>query len=127
MELREGLRAEASVVVGDEDTAVRLGSGDVPVLGTPRLLALAESATVRAIGPYLDGAKTSVGTRVELEHRAASPVGVRVTVEAELTEVDGARLVFAFRATDERGAVVGDGRVERVVVDRERFLARLGR
>lgn len=127
MELMEGLRAEASVVVGDEDTAVRLGSGDVPVLATPRLLALAESATVKAIGPHLDGAKTSVGTRVELEHRAASPVGVRVTVEAELTEVDGARLVFQFHATDERGTAVGNGRVERIVVERERFLGRLAR
>ncbi|MFG2087834.1 MULTISPECIES: thioesterase family protein [unclassified Spirillospora] len=127
MELKKGLRAKTSVVVEEADTAVRLGSGDVPVLGTPRLLALAEAATAKAVEACLDEAMTSVGTRVELEHRAASPVGVRVTVEAELTDVDGARLVFAFSAADERGTVVGDGRVERVVVDRERFLARLGR
>ncbi|NKZ02606.1 thioesterase family protein [Actinomadura latina] len=65
-----------------------------------------------------------MGTRVELEHRAASPVGVRVTVEAQLEEVDGKRLVFAVTAVDERG-VVGDGRIERVVVERDGFLARL--
>lgn len=125
MELRKGLRAELSVVVEEADTAARLGSGDVPVLGTPRLLALAEAATVKAVGPCLDENRTSVGTRVELDHRAAGPVGMRVTVEAELAEVDGARLVFEVSATDERGTVVGDGRVERVVVDRDRFLARL--
>ncbi|MGH3244082.1 MAG: thioesterase family protein [Spirillospora sp.] len=125
MELRPGLRAEKSVVVGDEDTAVRLGSGDVPVLGTPRLLALAEEVTVAAVEGRLEEGRTCVGTRVELEHRAASPVGMRVTVEAELLEVDGARLVFECTAIDGRGTVVAAGRIERVVVDRERFLARL--
>ncbi|MFB4305615.1 thioesterase family protein [Actinomadura sp. GTD37] len=112
-------------MVGDVDTAVALGSGDVPVLATPRLLALAEAATVAALAGRLGGGQTSVGTRVEAEHRAASPVGARVTVEAELEEIDGKRLVFGFRAVDERGSVVGSGRVERVVVDRDRFLARL--
>lgn len=121
-----GLRGVVSVVVGGEDTAVRVGSGDLPVLGTPRLLALAEAATVEAVAG-LGAGRTSVGTRVELEHLAASPVGMRVTVEAVLTEVDGGRLVFEFGATDARGVVVGKGRVERVVVDRERFLARLPR
>ncbi|MBB4778312.1 putative thioesterase [Actinomadura catellatispora] len=87
---------------------------------------MAEGATVEAVAGLGDG-RTSVGTRVELEHLAASPVGMRVTVEAVLTEVDGARLVFEFEATDERDVVVGKGRVERVVVDRERFLARLPR
>lgn len=123
MELRRGLRAETSIVVGDEDTAVSMGSGDVPVLGTPRLLAVAEAATVEAVAHHLEQGETSVGTRVELGHRRASPVGVRVTVEAELREVDVARLVFAFSAADESGTVVGDGVIERVVVDRERFLA----
>jgi fluoroacetyl-CoA thioesterase len=125
--MRAGLGAEVEIVVGDDDTALRLGSGDVPVLGTPRLLALAEAATVKAVASYLGEGETSVGTRVELEHRAATPTGVRVTVVAELQQVDGARLVFGVEATDERGVVVGKGRVERVVVDRERFLARLAR
>ncbi|WP_433227847.1 thioesterase family protein [Actinomadura formosensis] len=124
MELKAGLRAETSLVVGEEDTAVHAGSGDVPVLGTPRLVALAEAATVEAVAGRLAGGRTSVGTRVEMRHLAASPVGARVTVEAVLEEVDGKRLVFGVRAVDERGAV-GDGRIERVVVDRERFLARL--
>ncbi|HEY8479428.1 MAG TPA: hotdog domain-containing protein [Spirillospora sp.] len=120
--VRKGLRGEVSVVVGDEDTAVRVGSGDVPVLATPRLLALAEAATVEALRGHLGPGETSVGSRVELRHLAPSAVGVQVTVEAGLDEVDGPRLVFGVVARDERGVVVGRGRVERVVVDRERFL-----
>src|SRR5499427_6713239 len=76
------------------------GSGDVPVLATPRLLALAEAATVAAISPHLAPGMTSVGTSVSLEHRRASPVGAEVVVEAELTEVDGRRLMFSFIARE---------------------------
>ncbi|MEU5876776.1 hotdog domain-containing protein [Spirillospora sp. NPDC047279] len=125
MPLQPGLRAETHVVVGPDDTAEHVGSGDVPVLGTPRLLALAEAATVEAVASRLEPGQTTVGTRVELDHRVASPVGARVTIEAELTEVDGRRLVFAVRAAGESGAPVADGRIERVVVDRQRFLARV--
>lgn len=122
--MKPGLHGQVSIVVGDADTAIAAGSGDVRVLATPRLLALAEAATVEAVRDHLGDGRTSVGTRVELEHRAASPVGARVTVEAELEEVDGRRLVFGVRAVDARG-VVGIGRIERAVVERERFLARL--
>jgi predicted thioesterase len=104
-----------------------MGSGDVPVLATPRLLALAEAATVAAVAPQLADGLTSVGTSVSLEHRRASPVGAEIVVEAELTEVDGSRLVFDFIArvdgTDE-DLVLGAGTVERVVLDRKRFIAR---
>jgi fluoroacetyl-CoA thioesterase len=125
MELTAGRRAEITVVVGEQDTAAALGSGDVPVLGTPRLLALAEAATVRALDGALAPGQTSVGTSVRLEHTAASPVGMRVTVTAELTAVDGRRLAFAVEAVDGAGTVAGLGTVERVVVDRDKFLARL--
>ncbi|MEV5325633.1 thioesterase family protein [Nonomuraea fastidiosa] len=127
MTLAPGLRAQLSTVVEMADTAKEIGSGDVPVLATPRLLALAEAATVRAVGRHLAPGETSVGTRVALDHLAASPLGARVQVGVELTEVDGRRLVFAFEAHDERGAVVGKGTIERVVVDRARFLARTTR
>ncbi|GAA3712552.1 thioesterase [Nonomuraea antimicrobica] len=126
MTLAPGLRAQLSVVVEMDDTAKKLGSGDVPVLATPRLLALAEAATVRAVHRHLAPGETSVGTRVELEHLAASPLGSHVQVGVELTQVDGRRLVFAFEAHD-RQAVVGKGTIERVVVDRTRFLARATR
>jgi fluoroacetyl-CoA thioesterase len=125
MELTAGRRAEITVVVGEQDTAAALGSGEVPVLGTPRLLALAEAATVLALDGALAPGQTSVGTSVRLEHTAASPVGMRVTVTAELTAVDGRRLAFAVEAVDGAGTVAGLGTVERVVVDRDKFLARL--
>ncbi|MEV5414415.1 hotdog domain-containing protein [Thermopolyspora sp. NPDC052614] len=124
MTLSLGARAQILVMVERGDTATRVGSGDVPVLATPRLLALAEAATVQAVRDGLEPGQTSVGTRVELEHRAASPVGAHVEIVAELTEVDGRRLVFSFIARD-RDRVVAAGVIERVVVDRERFLAKL--
>ena len=132
--LAPGLSAAVRAVVTDADTAELAGSGDVPVLATPRLLALAEAATVAAVAPYLPPGATSVGTSVSLEHRRASPVGAEVEVEAELTEIAGRRLVFSFIARDTRlaspdgggeHAVVGAGTVERVMVDRGAFLARL--
>jgi predicted thioesterase len=106
-----------------------MGSGDVPVLATPRLLALAEAAAFAAVAPQLAEGLTTVGTSVSLEHRRASPLGAEIVVEAELTEVAGSRLVFRFIArvdgTDE-DVVLGAGTVERVVVDRARFVARVG-
>ncbi|TMR31548.1 thioesterase [Nonomuraea zeae] len=108
------------------DTAKKAGSGDVPVLATPRLLALAEAATVRAIEQHLAPGETSVGTRVEMEHLAASPLGRHVQIGVELTQVEGRRLVFAFEAHDKH-TVVGRGTIERVVVDRAKFLARATR
>ena len=136
MELAPGLLAELRIVVSEADTAIAAGSGDVPVLATPRLLALAEAASVAAVEPHLAAEMTSVGTAASLEHRRASPVGAEIVIEAELTEVAGRRLVFSFivrHSPSEPGAeaeedlVVGAGTLERVVVDREKFLARLVR
>jgi fluoroacetyl-CoA thioesterase len=137
MGLAAGLRASVRIVVSDGDTAISAGSGDVPVLATPRLLALAEAASVAAVAPQLAPTQTSVGTGVSLEHRRASPVGAEVVVDADLTEVDGRRLVFSFIARqtsparpgtdDGADLVVGAGTVERVVVDRATFLARVTR
>jgi fluoroacetyl-CoA thioesterase len=128
--LAVGLRATVRAVVTEADTAEAMGSGDVPVLATPRLLALAEAATVAAVAPELEDGFTTVGTRASLEHRRASPLGAAIVVEAELTEMDGPRLVFGFIArvdnTDE-DLVLGAGTVERVVMDRKRFIARAGR
>lgn len=126
MTLAPGARATITITVGQEDTAIAVGSGQVPVLATPRVLALAEAATCAAVADRLAPGQTSVGTRVSLEHRAASPVGAHVEITAELTEVDGRRLVFAFTARD-GDRLLADGTIERVVVDAGRFLARLGR
>jgi fluoroacetyl-CoA thioesterase len=162
MGLAVGLRATVRHVVTEADTAIRAGSGDVPVLATPRLLALAEAACVAALESHLDAGMTSVGTGVALEHRRASPVGTEIEVEAELTELAGRRLVFGFivrhlrpgasggpggdaaagggpagASTAGKGPadggprgdedlVVGAGTVQRIVVDRAKFLARAG-
>jgi predicted thioesterase len=154
MGLAAGLRATVRHVVTEADTAIEAGSGDVPVLATPRLLALAEAACVAALESHLDQGMTSVGTGVGLEHRRASPVGAEIEVEAELTELAGRRLVFGFVARHVRPVpgpagsgpggggpgggspggdadgdddlVVGGGTVERIVVDRAKFLARAG-
>jgi fluoroacetyl-CoA thioesterase len=117
--------ATLSFSVTDLDTALAVGSGDLPVLGTPRLLAWMEAATCAAVAGSLDGA-TSVGTRVSVEHLAASAVGEPVQVSATLVHRDGRLLRFAVEATDGRGRLVGQGEVTRVAVDPERFLARLG-
>src|SRR5271156_6459625 len=132
MALAPGLRSFERIVVADTDTAVAMGSGDVPVLGTPRLLALAEAAAVAAVRPSLEPGQTSVGTSAVLEHNRPSPLGAEVVVEAELTEVDGRRLVFRFMARhtrvpgspDDRSLVVAAGTLERVIVDRDGFSSR---
>ena len=123
---RPGQAAEQSYVVDESDTATALGSGDVPVLGTPRLLAWLEAATVRAVMDGLPDGATSVGTRVDLEHVAASPVGVTVTVKAELVAVDGRLVQFDVVALHPDGELVAHGRITRVNVDRARFVARSG-
>ena len=111
--------------VGGQDTAAALGSGSLPVLGTPRLLAWVEAATCAALADELPPGRTSVGSRVHLEHRAASGVGEEVTVTAELQHRDGRLVRFEVVAEDRRGRVVGLVEVTRVVVDVDRFLARL--
>jgi len=123
--------AEAALqfTVTDADTAAAVGSGSLPVLGTPRLLAWCEAATCAAIDPGLAPGETSVGTRIQLEHLAPSAVGQTVEVTARLSYVDGRlrRFSVAARNIGESGpgALVGSGEVTRVVVDGERFLARI--
>jgi predicted thioesterase len=111
--------------VGPGDTAAALGSGDVEVLATPRLLAWCEAATVAASGPGLPVGQTSVGTRVQLDHVAATPVGGAVTVTAQLEHADGRLVRYAVSAVDRSGRLVATGEVTRVIVDRERFAARI--
>ncbi|WP_442934520.1 thioesterase family protein [Micromonospora sp. CPCC 205546] len=121
--LTPGLIARVELTVTDADTAQAVGSGDVPVLGTPRVLALAEAATVAATATRMPAGSTTVGTRVELDHRAATPVGRTVVAQARLTEVEGRRLRFEVSVHD-GDETVAEGRVERVLVDRQRFVAR---
>jgi len=114
------MEATLTFSVAEADTAMALGSGSLPVLGTPRLLAWCEAATCAAIDPTLEPGTTSVGTRVELEHRAASPVGAEVRVTASASYVDGRLHRFSVLAEqlgpDDAAKVVGTGEITRVVV-----------
>jgi predicted thioesterase len=126
MELPEfapGLSARVELTVTEADTAQSLGSGDVPVLGTPRVLAIAEAATVAATARQLPGGVTTVGTRAEVEHRAPTPVGRRITALATLAKVDGRKLLFEVAVRDGED-LVAEVRVERVILDRQRFIAK---
>lgn len=116
--------ATVTFTVTDDDTAAALGSGSLPVLGTPRLLAWCEAATCAAIEPTLSDGSTSVGTRVSLEHLAPSGVGAAVEVTASLAHVDGRLHRFTLAARS-AGRLVGSGEITRVVVDADRFVSRL--
>lgn len=124
MEFPTGLTASVELTVTAADTAESLGSGDVPVLATPRVVALVEAATVAAVAGHLTEGQTTVGTRVVLDHHAASLVGATVVAQARLASVDGRALGFDV-TLHEGTTVAAQGRVERVVVDRERFLAKV--
>jgi len=123
--LTPGLTATADLTVSATDLAPAHRSGDVPVLATPRLVALCEEATVAAVAAHLGPGETTVGTSVELEHLAPSTAGEAVTATAILEEIAGRRLGFAVTAR-RGGLLVARGRIERVVVDRARFAARAG-
>ena len=118
-----GLSARCSMVVGEQDTAIAVRSGDVPVLATPRLLALCEETACRAMGQRLGPGRTSVGAGVQFDHLAPVRVGSTVEAEATLDKVEGRRLIFTVTVADDAG-LVGAGRMTRVIVDVEGFLAK---
>jgi predicted thioesterase len=119
-------RGRVELTVSRADTAAAVGSGDVPVLATPRVVALCEEAACAAVADQLAAGQTSVGTWISLEHLAPTPVGGRVVAEAVLAASDGRRFEFELKVTagDE---LVARGQHRRQVVDRQRFLARLAR
>ena len=115
--------------VGDGDTARAMGSGDLDVLATPRLLAWCEAATMAELADrlaeQLPSERTSVGSRVRLEHLAATPVGGVASVTAELDHQDGRLVRFSVSAVDRSGRLIATGEVTRVIVERQRFIERL--
>jgi predicted thioesterase len=115
------LAAEVELVVDEGDTAIAYRSGDVPVLATPRIIALCEEASVLAVHECLPSGQTTVGMRVQLDHLAPTAIGHRVRAESTLERVEGRRLVFSVSVRDERGLVAA-GKVTRVVVETDRFL-----
>ena len=122
--LRVGLKGEAAVVVGDEHTAPRIGSGRIAVLATPVMINLMEAAALEAIEALLADGHQSLGTRLDITHVAATPVGMRVTATAEVVALDGRTVTMRVDAHDEKERI-GGGTHERVVVDVARFDARV--
>jgi len=121
--LEPGLTGQAQTNVTEANTALKIGSGSVPVFATPMLVALMEIAAINSIDGFLPGGMTTVGTKINISHTAATPVGMTVKAHARLVEVDRKRLVFEVSAIDESGEV-GKGRHERFVVDLEKFISK---
>jgi fluoroacetyl-CoA thioesterase len=121
MPLGPGLHGSAKLIVAEEDTAPALRSGDVPVLATPRVIALCEEATLAAVLDHVPAGQTTVGMRIQVDHLAPTSVGTQVAAEATLEKVEGRRLTFTVTVNDPCGLVAA-GKVTRVVVETERFL-----
>ena len=122
--LQPGIKGHKEQTVTPEMSAARVGSGLVDVFATPMLVALVEQTCYESVLPHLDEGQGTVGTLVNVSHSAATPIGMRVWCDSELTEVDRRRLVFKVRAYDERGEI-GEGAHERFVVDTERFMEKV--
>ena len=121
MEISVGMKGEAFSLVEREDTAKEVGSGDLLVYATPCMAALMEGAACEAISPALDSTHTSVGVSLCLEHTSATPVGMDVRAEAEVTSVDGNTVTFSITAYDEAG-IIGKATHKRVIVTAQKFL-----
>ena len=119
-ELHPGLTGTAEILVGTRDTAPHVGSGKVKVLATPVMVSLMEEASLNAVEGLLPAGHQTVGTRLEITHTAATPVGLRVTATAEVTRVEGRRVTFRVWADDEKERI-GEGTHERIVVEVSRF------
>ncbi|MEM7273402.1 MAG: thioesterase family protein [Actinomycetota bacterium] len=124
MAVATGDTATRRYVVTEEDSATALGSGDVPVLATPRLIAWCEAATVDAVASGLDAGATTVGVAIRVDHNAPTPIGVEVSVTATVASIDGRRLTYDVAVVDGNGTAA-DGTIDRVIVDRGRFIDRL--
>ncbi len=121
MQLQNGMAGKAELTVAHADTALALGSGLLPVLSTPRLVALMEQAACTAVESAMEPGKTTVGTRIDIRHNAATPLNMRVWAEAELVAVEGRAMTFRIEAFDEAGSIaIADH--QRFVVDAERFM-----
>lgn len=124
--IRPGLAGNASLVVGPQHTAPRIGSGKIPVLATPVMISLIEAAALAAAEPLLPKGHQSLGIRLDVRHFAATPVGLTVVATAQVTKVEGRTISFRVEARDER-ETIGDGAHERVVVNVARFDERVQR
>lgn len=124
MDIKLGIKRKQDLIVTDDVTASSYGSGLVDVFATPAMIALMESTCQLSVREFLNEGDMTVGTLVNVKHLKATPVGMRVECESELTFQDGRRLVFKVSANDERG-LIGEGIHERFIVNREEFMHKL--
>lgn len=122
--MEAGIKNEKSIVVTDEVTASKVGSGLLPVYATPSMIALMEGTCAESVQPYLEEGEGTVGVAVDIKHISATPVGMTVRCESLLKEVNGKKLVFEVNVYDEKG-LVGTGIHKRAIINNEAFMARL--
>ena len=122
--LAPGAKGTAQAVVDSSNVASTMGSGEIEVFATPAMIALMEAAAVAALKEHLEEGETSVGIRLEVSHTAATPVGMDVRAEAEVTEIDGRRIIFQVAAFDAKEKI-GDGRHERFIVKTGKFMEKV--
>ena len=118
-----GAKYKVEITVTESDTAKAFGSGTLLVLATPKMIALMEEASYKCLDTYLENDQSSVGTYLDVKHLSATPVGMNVYAEAEITEVDGRKVVFSVKAYDEKG-IIGEGTHERFVVNSDKFVTK---
>ncbi len=123
MELKAGIKSRTETIVTKELCANAWGSGGLQVYATPAMIALMENTAWASVEPCMEEGMSTVGTKLDVAHLSASPVGAHITCESELVEVDGRRLVFKVNACDEAG-LIGEGTHERFIINTEKFMAR---
>ena len=121
--METGIKGEKTLIVTDEMTAACVGSGLLPVYATPMMIAEMENVASSSVAPYLQDGEGTVGTKMNVSHVSASPVGIEVRIETELVETDRRRLVFNVKAYDTVG-LIGEGIHERFVIQNEKFMAK---
>ncbi|MCC8073929.1 MAG: thioesterase family protein [Clostridiales bacterium] len=126
-EFKEKLIGNAQMKVENSDTAISVGSGSLPVLGTPIMIALMEKATCKACESLLESGETTVGTQINIVHKRPSAVGEIITAQAVLEQVSDRRLTFSLTAKNGNGDEIGKGTIERFLVNDEEFMKRVNR
>ncbi len=121
-----GSSAETTTIVNSTNTAITAGSGSLPVLGTPFLIALMEKATCNAVFNFLEDDETTVGTNVSISHIKASGIGMVISAKATVAECSGRRIAFDVSAADSSGDIIGKGTIERFVVNENKFMKKAG-
>ena len=121
MELKTGIKNHSELTVTDNETAASAGSGGQPVFSTPHMIGLMETTAWSSVEPYMEEGKSTVGTRIDVRHLSASPIGAHISCESELIEIDRRRLVFRVTASDDAGPI-GEGTHERFIIDIDRFM-----